>query len=66
MISGDDIEAFREEGEPPVKVGDMATVAWSPYVLQQGMVIAIYADGQVLLDGAESPGFLVGSSWRVE
>ena len=66
MISGDDIEAFREEEEPKVKVGDMATVAWSPYVMQQGIVVAILDNGQVLLDGADAPGFLIGSSWRVE
>ena len=65
MISGDDIEAFRDTEAPQVRIGDMATVAWSPYVMQQGIVVAILDDGQVLLDGADGPGVLIGSSWRV-
>jgi hypothetical protein len=63
MISADDIEAFREEDEAPVKVGDMATVIWSRYCLEQGVVLEVLNDGYVLLEGASCPGPLV-SRWR--
>ena len=62
MISGDDIEAFREEEEEPVKVGDWATVMWSRYCLEQGIVLEVLDDNYVLLQGASAPGLLV-SRW---